>query len=272
MVVIEELDEIDDARVASGGSGVEADSEAANVAAADNREVKKKEGMKRGFLNDESREAIYGPEGSSQGHVSEKQKQEWTKHEMDKDINKKTGFGAYNSDHDKPHWFTSEWPSNCQYNNPSCDLRPLVTSKHESDLHQRIVQENDRWKKVIEQHADLEEYCLSFVGVKDDDVRILLEKTGRSTSVRHVDLTFNHVQDAGLQLLAGKLGMNSWPKLERIRLYKNEWTGKGEEVIRGLRFLRPKLMIEMDEPEYFKSKKTAAADEVNVVGDVQIGG
>lgn len=109
--------------------------------------VKKKKKLKKGFLNKEKGEALY-PKGSRQGKVSEKQKKWWAEYEMNKKMNKNLGFGQENTL--KPDWYSSEYPSGCQYNNPECKMDKLKKSDHKTDLHKKMVQDSNRWKAMLE--------------------------------------------------------------------------------------------------------------------------
>eukprot|EP00396_MALV-II-16_sp_LP-1_P000081 gene81-85_t len=88
--------------------------------------------VKKGFLNDDKAAgALYGEEGSSLGRVTADQKQAWAQRELDGNLNQKCGMGEFAGKAEKPNWFNSEWPSNCQYNNPGCSLDKMGTTKHE---------------------------------------------------------------------------------------------------------------------------------------------
>jgi len=78
MVVIEDLDEIDDPTSSSSSSST-SDPKAPTI--------------KKGFLNDDNRDSLYGPDGSEQGKVTEKQKQQWAVDDMNREQNKKSGLG-----------------------------------------------------------------------------------------------------------------------------------------------------------------------------------
>ena len=58
----------------------------------------KKPAIKKGFLNDNKGESLYGPEGSEQGKVTQEQKNEWAKKETEDGMNKNAGTGPYSSE------------------------------------------------------------------------------------------------------------------------------------------------------------------------------
>eukprot|EP00392_Amoebophrya_sp_AT5.2_P006649 g6661.t1 len=204
MVVIEDLDEIDDPTSSSSSSST-SDPKAPTI--------------KKGFLNDDNRDSLYGPDGSEQGKVTEKQKQQWAVDDMNREQNKKAGLGGYSSSYDKPGWFTTDWPSNCQYNNPDCEVAEMDTTTHESDLHREVVRKSDRWRvSVLENTSN--EVRLSFLGMRDEDLDAMVEELRDREHIEHIDLTFNHLKDAGIQRLVGSLANKKClPGLKTLRVY-----------------------------------------------------
>ena len=73
----------------------------------------------------------------------------WQAKELDDKMNKNLGFGEYKNEHEKPSWYTQEWPSNCQYNNPGCSFGNMETSRHDSSAHAQLVRDNQRWKDLL---------------------------------------------------------------------------------------------------------------------------
>ena len=128
---------------------------------------------------------------------------------------------------EKPNWFNADWPSKCQYNQPGCDLGALKTTKHASEMHGEVVSGNPRWAAALqgvrperegESKSDATsrkagrpptELRLSFLGVKDSDLGELTKACGNSSRNHHkvhtLDLSYNHVSDAGVQALVGAL-------------------------------------------------------------------
>ncbi|CAD7927060.1 unnamed protein product [Amoebophrya sp. A120] len=248
MVVIQDLDDIDDPSILD----------------ADEEEKEKPKDppaptVKKGFLNKENRPELYGPEGSEQGKVTEKQKQQWATDDLNREQNKKQGLGAYDSDFDKPKWFTSEWPSNCQYNNPGCNVDAMKKSAHESTLHQDVIRKSDRWQEAISNPQG--EIRLSFLGMRDDDLIELVNALRSNETVEHLDVSFNHLQDTGVQHLVSALAQKALPALKELRIYKNEFTKLGKEMLKGLKFLRKDVQVLIEEPEYFRPSAPQTAGE-----------
>ncbi|CAD7938511.1 unnamed protein product [Amoebophrya sp. A25] len=192
MVVIEDLDDIEDKGPGASSSG---DPAAPTI--------------KKGFLNDGKE--IYGPEGSSQGNVTEEQKKAWEKEDQNRELNRRTGSGAYDSDFAKPQWFTSEWPSNCQYNNPGCAFDSLKTSEHESETHQEIIRKSDRWLGIID-NVEAKEVRLSFLGMRDSDLEALVEALRSRNSIENIDISFNHIYGYSLFDIARYLPFSFPPR------------------------------------------------------------
>lgn len=232
--------------------------------------------VKKGFLNETYSDAngksktktIYDHDvGSTQHTVSDDQKKKWAEHDLNENMTKKQGMGPYSSDHTKPGWFNKDWPSNCQYNNPGCDVGKMNMSKHETELHSSMVRDNDRWKKLMAQENSgqqsdssgvvTSEYALSFMSIKDEDITILVEKCKGRDEIELLDLSFNQICDKGVQSLAGCIGCNkeNFKNLKELRIYRNEFTTLGEQMLKGLEMMRKNLKVQYKEPEYFKKKK-----------------
>jgi len=130
----------------------------------------------------------------------------------------------------------------------------MDTTTHESDLHREVVRKSDRWRvSVLENTSN--EVRLSFLGMRDEDLDAMVEELRDREHIEHIDLTFNHLKDAGIQRLVGSLANKKClPGLKTLRVYKNEFTSLGKQMLSGLKILRKSLEVQIDEPDYFKNK------------------
>lgn len=211
--------------------------------------------MKKGFLQ-ESNEPLYPPEGSPEGVVHPDTHKAHSEHKMNEDINKGMNKGAEdNNGIERPTWYTKEWPKDCQYNAPGCHLEPLEMSSHASDLHKQMVR-GDRWKEAMA--PGVKSMRLSFTQACDEDVAELVEKLKGNSDVTEIDLSHNHIKDAGVQKLVGALAAGAAPNLKELRLYSNEFGDLGKVMLtQGLPVLRKKLEIVWEEPSWLKGARAS---------------
>jgi len=228
-----------------------------NRAPAEANENAKADGlkMKKGFL--EKAEPLYPPEGSSEGAVSADTHKAHSEHKMNEDMRKGMNRGAEdNNGHSRPEWYTKEWPKDCQYNAPGCDLAHLEASGHASDLHRQMVQ-GERFKEALAPGVK----CIrvNFSQATDEDLAQVIERLKGNTDVTELDVSHNHIKDAGVQRLVGALAGGAAPNLKELRIYNNDFTDLGKVMLtQGLPVLRKKLEIVWEEPGWMKTARDSA--------------
>merc|ERR1719277_839123 len=157
---------------------------------------------------------------------------------------------------ERPQWYTKEWPKDCQYNSPGCHLDPLETSEHASDIHRQMVR-GDRWKEAMEPGVKI--IRLSFTQACDEDIALLCEHLKGNKDITELDLSHNHIKDAGIQKLVGALAGGAAPNLKELRVYNNEFGELGKVMLtQGLPVLRKKLEIVWEEPAWARIAKEQA--------------
>mmetsp|Transcript_59843 Transcript_59843/g.110814 ORF Transcript_59843/g.110814 Transcript_59843/m.110814 type:complete len:246 (+) Transcript_59843:70-807(+) len=239
MVFIEELDDEEPQQVAAKKND--------EVAASD--PPKKEAALAKGFLQKEH-EPLYGPEGSKEGYVAPETHKAHTEHKMNENINAQMNRGAKdNNAIDRPPWYTSDWPKDCQYNSPGCTLGEMESSNHETDIHRDMVRRNERWQELTTQkQASMR--C-SFMQMCDEDLSELLKVLKGNDVVTELDLSHNKIKDQGVQALVAALAKGDAPNLQELRLYSNEFGALGKTMLtQGLRVFRKQLKVLIEEPSY----------------------
>jgi len=242
MVFVEEI--LDDEEVAPSAGGAEAKGPA----------------LRPGFLDQAKDRPLYGPEGSPEGQVAQETHKAHAEHKMNEDINKGMNRGAKdNNNIDRPPWYTQDWPKDCQYNAPGCALDELETSGHASEVHARMVRDNLRWKESLEPGA--KSIRLSFMQATDEDLKEVIERLKGNSDVTELDLSHNHVKDAGVQALVAALAAGAAPNLQELKLYNNEFGDLGQTMLtQGLPVFRKKLQVHWKEPAWAKFTKLTGKD------------
>jgi len=219
-----------------------------------------KKGLRAGFLDQAKEKPLYGPEGSSEGRVAPETHKAHAEHKMNEDINKGMNRGAAdNNNIERPPWYTSDWPKDCQYNAPGCTLDELEKSGHASDVHARMVRDNLRWKEALE--PGVKSIRLSFMQATDEDLNEVLKVLKGNTEVEELDLSHNHIKDAGVQALVAALAAGAAPNLQELKLYSNEFGDLGQTMLtQGLPVFRKKLQVHWKEPAWAKFTKLTGKD------------
>lgn len=209
--------------------------------------------LKPGFL-DSAKDGLYGPEGSPEGVVSQDTHKAHMEHKMNEDLTKGMNRGAEdNNGHQRPEWYTREWPKDCQYNAPGCELSEMKESKHASDIHRDMVQSNTRWQEALE--PGLKIIRLSFVSMTDEDLKKLCEHLKGNEDITELDISHNKINDIGVQALVASLAGGAAPNLKELRIHSNEFGALGTTMLsQGLKVLRKKLTVVYEEPDYSKYK------------------
>lgn len=202
-----------------------------------------------GFL-EKAETPLYGPEGSPEGVVSPDTHKAHAEHKMNEDINKGMNRGAQdNNGCERPTWYTKEWPKDCQYNAPGCTLNDMETSSHPTPVHKDMVRESKRWQEALA--PGVTSMRLSFTQCTDEDLAELLPRLKDNEDLTEIDLSHNHIKDAGVQALVAALAGGAAPKLKELRLYSNEFGELGQTMLtQGLPVFRKKLVVHSKEPSW----------------------
>lgn len=225
--------------------------------------TKKEATLRQGFLEN-NKEALYGPEGSPEGHVAPETHKAHAEHKMNEDLNEGMHRGAKeNNGLPRPQWYTKEWPKDCQYNSPGCVLDELTTSRHDTDLHRKLVRDNDRWRKAM--IPGEKSMSFSFMQMTDEDLAEVVKKLKGNEAVTELDLTHNKIKDAGIQNLVAALAGGSAPNLRDLRLYSNEFGELGKTMLtQGLPVLRKKIDVRWEEPSWTLTGKSKNANSATL--------
>lgn len=207
--------------------------------------------LKKGFLQNNA-EPLYPPEGSSEGYISPETHKAHTEHHINEDINKGMNRGAKdNNGYERPPWYSSEWPKDCQYNSPGCNLNDMDSSSHPSDMHKNLVRDHTRWSEALANGVTCMRF--SFMQLTDEDLKEVIENLKGNEHVTELDLTHNKIHDAGVQALVAALSAGAAPNLKELRIYKNSFGELGKVMLtQGLAVFRKKLDIRAEEPDWTK--------------------
>jgi len=220
----------------------------------------KKPTIQAGFLDRAKEKPLYGPEGSSEGHVAPETHKAHTEHKLNEDINKGMNRGAKdNNNHERPPWYTSDYPKDCQYNAPGCSLDELDTSGHASEVHARMVRDNLRWKEMLE--PGVKSMRFSFMQATDEDLNEIIARLKGNADVTEIDLSHNHIKDAGVQALVAALAAGAAPNLQELKIYSNDFGALGMTMLtQGLPVFRKKLQVQSKEPSWAHLAKPASKE------------
>merc|ERR1712098_248589 len=110
-------------------------------------------------------------------------------------------------------------------------------SAHKSDVHRKMLHDNERWQKALLGTGDIR---VCFCSMTDEDIPTLLEATCKSEEVTEMDLSHNAISDVGIQALVTCLASpENFPKLKKLSLYQNNFSGLGETMVtQGLSIFR----------------------------------
>jgi len=244
MVLVEELDDEDfTAPAAKPTTSKPTESERAVPAGGT------KTKLERGFL-EKAKEPLYGPEGSSEGTVAPETHKAHMENDMNKKMNKEMNRGAEdNNGHERPPWYTKDWPKDCQYNSPGCALDEMSRSEHKSEHHKSAMRDQQRWEAAAARGQTT--LRLSFFGLTDEDVPEVVALLKGNEDVKELDLTHNELNDAGVQALVACLATGAAPNLKELRIYKNNFGDLGKTMLmQGLTVFRKKLEVKAEEPDW----------------------
>lgn len=235
--------------------------------AAEETEKPSKTKLKSGFL-EAAKEPLYPPEGSSEGKVAPETHKAHTEHKLNKELNQGMNRGAEdNNGYDRPAWYTKDWPKDCQYNSPGCALDELPTSAHESELHRQHARSSERWTEAMK--PGVQALRLSFMQVKDEDLPEILERFRGDGQVTEIDLSHNHIKDAGVQAIVAALASGAGPNLKEIKLYSNDFGELGQSMLtQGLPVFRKKLTVHWKEPSWAHIVRNVENEKAKAVAAV----
>jgi len=265
MVLVEEIFEEDAAPAQPAAAAVASQKATATTAAAAAADTaaeapEKKPAMKRGFLESAAAQAepLYPPEGSNEGQVAPETHKAHQEHKMNQDLNDQMNRGAKeNNGHERPQWYTKEYPKDCQYNSPGCALHELPASGHTNDIKRGMVRSGERWKEATQ--PGVTAMRLSFMSLTDEDLTELLPFMKGNKDLVELDLSHNSIKDQGVQSLVGALANGAAPNLRELRLYSNEFGELGQTMLtQGLPVFRKKLEVHWKEPSWAKITKPSA--------------
>ncbi|CAE7797759.1 unnamed protein product [Symbiodinium sp. CCMP2456] len=205
-----------------------------------------------GYPSSAKDKPLYGPEGSAEGKVDPNTHKAHTEHKLNQDLNAGMNRGAAeNNGIERPPWYTKEWPKDCQYNSPGCTLDDMETSAHKSDIHKDMVRASARWHDALA--PGIQSMRFSFLQATDEDLAEVIEKLKGNEDVTELDLSHNHIKDAGIQALVAALSSGAAPKLRELKVYSNEFGKLGETMLtQGLPIFRKNLQVQWKEPSWAK--------------------
>merc|ERR1719291_1271834 len=153
-----------------------------------------------------------------------------------------------NNGHERPPWYTKDWPKDCQYNSPGCVLDEMGTSKHQSAVHKEMARGN-RWRDALKRGEKA--IRLNYTGMCDEDLPEVLNMLRGNDDVTELDLSHNKINDAGIQSLVAALAGGAAPNLKEFKVYSNEFGELGKTMLtQGLPVFRKKLEVHWKEPSY----------------------
>lgn len=250
MVLVEELDD-EDVFVAPLPSDKE--KKQAKKSVTIQEDAQKSDTIKKGFLDKAKDKPLYGPEGSSNGSVSADTHKAHDEHHLNEKMRKDMNRGAdENNGFERPEWYTKDWPKDCQYNSPGCGLKDFDTSTHATELHRKVVIDNDRWQQALTPGARV--VRCAFMQMTDADLAELIVFMKGNEALEELDLSHNNIKDQGVQdLVAALAGGKTAPNLKELRIYKNSYSDLGKTMLtQGLKVFRKKLDIRVEEPDWAK--------------------
>merc|ERR1712113_510649 len=101
---------------------------------------------------------------------------------------------------------------------------------------------------------------LSFCSLTDEDLSEVIERLRNNVDVTELDISHNHIKDAGVQALVGALAAGAAPNLRELRLYSNDFGDLGKTMLtQGLSVLRKKLDVQWKEPSWMQSARGETA-------------
>ena len=139
----------------------------------------------------------------------------------------------------RPPWYTSEYPSDCQYNSPGCDMDPLAKSGHANEIERSAVRSSSKWLRFIGGYAG-ETIDLSNVGITDEDIDHLIPVFEKTNIIKSIDLSGNLINNSGINALCMYLLENT---VCEINLIGNSFDYIGKSQLEGMQSVQPATAI-----------------------------
>ena len=137
-------------------------------------------------------------------------------------------------------WYSCDYPSDCQYNSPGCDMSPLATSVHDSPASQQAVRLTSKWISLVK--GTSQQIDLSDIGITDEDVPEIVQLVGSRSDLSELNLCGNRIDDYGVNLLCQFLVMDC-RNVNRVDLRGNQFGETGRCQIQGLMLLHDGLTV-----------------------------
>jgi hypothetical protein len=112
------------------------------------------------------------------------------------------------------------------------------------ELHLQTV--GKKYFTYIEGNNTEAKVSLSCSSINDLDLIAVIKALQQDEKVVEFDLSFNALKDGGLQQLCAALGSGAGPRLQKLRITHNEFSEMGKRMLKGLKFVRKALEIEID--------------------------
>merc|ERR1712050_629602 len=121
-----------------------------------------------------------------------------------------------------------------------------------------MVRASARWHDALA--PGVQSMRFSFLQATDEDLAEVIEKLKGNEDVTELDLSHNHIKDAGIQALVAALAGGAAPKLRELRLYSNNFGELGQTMLtQGLPVFRKKLEVHWKEPSWAHLVPTGGA-------------
>jgi hypothetical protein len=221
---------------------------------------KKEPALKRGFFD--KAEPLYPPEGSPEGQVAPETHKAHTEHKLNQEIGDQLNRGAKeNNGYERPHWYTKDYPKDCQYNSPGCDIQEMPTSVHANELMKDYLR-GERWQEATKKGLSC--MRLTFMSICDEDIPEIVERLRGDEDVKELDLSNNKIKDKGVQVLVGALANGVAPNLRELHLYSNEFGELGQTMLtKGLAVFRKKLEVHWKEAKWARLASPLESSSAN---------
>merc|ERR1712187_458762 len=95
----------------------------------------------------------------------------------------------------------------------------------------------------------------------DEDLNEIIARLKGNADVTEIDLSHNHIKDAGVQALVAALAAGAAPNLQELKIYSNDFGDLGQTMLtQGLPVFRKKLQVHWKEPAWAKFTKQTVKD------------
>merc|ERR1712039_950993 len=130
-------------------------------------------------------------------------------------------------------------------------------SVHASETHKQMSR-GARWDEAMAPGVTC--LRLSFSSMTDEDLNEVIERIRKDPDVKELDISHNHIKDAGIQALVAALAAGAAPNLRELKVYSNEFGDLGKTMLtQGLPVFRKKLEIQWETPNWAKHTQPSSA-------------